>query len=56
MSKHACAELESFSVTVQMTEMVHLLEAMGLEELLLKVLDLVGRRPRRRLCQPDRLR
>ena len=65
MSKHACVELESFSVTVQMTEMVHLLEAMGLEEHLLKVLDLVDlvghmleveRRPRRRLCQPDRLR
>ena len=62
MSKHACVELESFSVTVQMTEAVHLLEAMGLEEQLLEVLDLVGhmleveRRPRQRLCQPDQLR
>ena len=62
MSKHACVELESFSVTVQMMEVVQLLEAMDLVEQLLEVLDLVGhmleveRRPRRRLCQPDRLR
>ena len=40
MSKHACVELESFSVTVQMMEVVHLLEAMGLVEQLLEVLDL----------------
>ena len=62
MSKHACVELESFSVTVQMMEVVHLLGAMGLEEQLLEVLDLVGhmleveRRPHRRLCQLDQLR
>ena len=62
MSKHACVELESFSVTVQMTEVVQLLEAMDLVEQLLEVLDLmehmleVERRPRRRLCQLDRLR
>ena len=61
LSKHACVELKSFSVTVQMTEVVRLLEAMGLEEQLLEVLDLVGqslemeRRPRRRLYQLDRL-
>ena len=62
MSKHAYVELESFSVTVQMMEVVHLLEAMDLVEQLLEVLDLVGhmleveRRPRRRLCQLDQLR
>ena len=32
LSKHACLELESFSVTVQMTEVVHLLEAVDLVE------------------------
>ena len=62
MSKHVCVELKSFSVTVQMMEVVHLLEAMGLVEQLLEVLDLVGhmlevgRRPHRRLCQLDQLR
>ena len=62
MSKHACVELESFSVTVQMTEVVQLLEAMDLDEQSLEVQDLVGqlleveRRPHRRLCQLDQLR
>ena len=56
MSKHACVELESFSVTVQMMEVVQLLEAMDLVGQLLEVVDLVERRPRRRLCQPDQLR
>ena len=62
MSKHACVELESFSVTVQMMEVVQLLEAMDLDEQSLEVQDLVGqlleveRRPHRRLCQLDQLR
>ena len=40
MSKHVCVELKSFSVTVQMMEVVHLLEAIDLVEQLLEVLDL----------------